>query len=203
MHNTDKLITIGRLEILLDCYGAAGDRWPEEERAAAAALIETSSEARGLVEKAAALDSVLDAMPAPEVSAALTSRVRSMASPASRAGSGGMVARLAAFLRPDTRFGWQGAVAMAGVLGMVAGIGVSPLVFDRADPAPAIVAVAPPVTTVVATAATDPVYTGTGSLSPNVNSISLTGDDMSDIGIDETDSQTDTGEITVASVPLY
>ena len=127
MPDTEKLVTISRLKALLDAYGAAPECWPEEERAAATALIETSPEARILVEEADALDSLLDKIPEPEVSAALTSRVRSMALPAIEAKSGGMFSRLAAFLQPDSRLGWQGAVAMAGVLGIVAGIGVSPL----------------------------------------------------------------------------
>ncbi len=108
MPDTEKLVTVSRLKALLDAYGAAPECWPEEERAAATALIETSSEARILVKEADALDSLLDKIPEPEVSAALTSRVRSMALPAIEAKSGGTFSRLAAFLQPNSRLGWQG-----------------------------------------------------------------------------------------------
>jgi len=202
MPNTEKFVTICRLKALLDSYGAAPQCWPDEERAAATALIETSPAARILVAEAAALDALLDKIPEPEVSAALTSRVRSMAFQVNKAKSGGMFSRLAAFLRPDSRLGWQGAVAMAGILGMVAGIGLSPLVVDRAGPAPS-TAAAPAVTNVAAVTVPDTVETGTASLSPNVNAISLTGDDMAGASTDEAESQSDVGEFTVAGVPLY
>lgn len=216
MPDTEKLVTISRLKALLDAYGAAPHCWPEEERAAAAALIETSSVARMLVEEAATLDALLDNIPEPEVSAALTSRVRSMAFPTMeagsiKAGSIGLLARLANFLRPQTPRAWQGAVAMAGVLGMVAGIGLSPLVFDRTGPTPQVVATATPLTSEVVEALT-------ASLAPNVNTISLTGEELvqniSDISGDgdtfddtanrnESDPQSDAGAFTIASVPLY
>lgn len=205
MPDTEKLVTLSRLKTLLDAYGAAPGSWPEEERAAATALIETSSEARILVEQAAALDSLLDKIPEPEVSAALISRVRSMAFPAVERQAGGLFAQLADFLRPQTPRAWRGAVAMAGILGMVAGIGLSPVVLDLADPTPRIVATVSPVTT-------DVVETSTASLAPNVNALSLTGDDVAETGNDisgdtanntESEPQSDAGEFTIASVPLY
>ena len=212
MPDTEKLVTISRLKALLDAYGAARPCWPEEERAAAAALIETSSEARLLLEEAAALDALLDNIPEPEISAALTSRVRSMAFPILDArSSDGLFARLADFLRPQTPRAWQGAVAMAGVLGMVAGIGLSPLVFDRTGPTPQVVATAAPLTS-------EMVETISASLAPNVNTLNLTGEeliqnisDMSDDGDtsddtanrNESEPQSDAGEFTIASVPLY
>ncbi|MDA1326770.1 MAG: hypothetical protein O3C34_18760 [Proteobacteria bacterium] len=201
MPNTEKLVTISRLKALLDAYGAAPHCWPEEERTAATALIETSSEARRLVEEAAALDALLDNIPEPEVSAALTSRVRSMAFPiiearSIKARSNGLFARLADFLRPRTPRAWQGAVAMAGVLGMVAGIGLSPMVFDRTGPTPQVVATAAPLTSEV-------VETITASLAPNVNTISLTGEEMVQNISEETGQQSDAGEFTIAGVPLY
>lgn len=54
-------MTIARLRTLLDAYGAAPQRWPEEERAAALALIAQSSEARAAVAAAEALDATLGA----------------------------------------------------------------------------------------------------------------------------------------------
>ncbi len=212
MPDTEKLVTISRLKALLDAYGAAPECWPEEERAAATALIETSPEARILVEEADALDSLLDKIPEPEVSAALTSRVRSMALPAIEAKTGGMFSRLTDFLRPQTLRAWQGSVAMAGILGIIAGIGVSPLVLDRTDSTPRVVATASTMTFVPAIIASDVEETNTASLAPDLTVFSLTGDEMaensSDISGDtvnnnDAEPQSDAGEFTIASVPLY
>jgi hypothetical protein len=52
-------MTIARLRTILDAYGAAASRWPEEEREAALALIAQSPEARAAVAGAAALDATL------------------------------------------------------------------------------------------------------------------------------------------------
>ena len=64
-----------RLRELLDAYGAAPARWPEAEREAGRRLIEETAAARTLWEDAAALDHLLDAMPAAPPSAALLDRV--------------------------------------------------------------------------------------------------------------------------------
>ena len=197
MPDTEKLVTISRLKALLDAYGATSDCWPEEERTAAAALIETSSEARMLVEEAAALDSLLDKIPEPEVSAALTSRVRSMAFPPVDKVTGGLFARLTDFLRPQTSRAWQGAVAMAGILGMIAGMGVSMLALERAAPLPRIVA------TATAVDAPEVIETNTTSLAPDLSALSLTGEDVTTNNNDEAEQQSDGNEFTVASVPLY
>ncbi len=207
MPDTEKLVTVSRLKALLDAYGAAPECWPEQERSAATALIETSSEARVLVEEAAALDALLDKIPEPEVSAALTSRVRSMAFPADERQAGGLFARFTDFLRPQTPRAWQGAVAVAGILGIIAGIGVSPLVLDRAGPTPRIVATAPPVTPLVtivpAVITPDLGETNTASLAPDLTALSLTGDDVAGDSGDDAEQQSDAGEFTIASVPLY
>lgn len=50
-----------RLQEVLEAYGASPDRWPEEERAPLAQLIDASAEARALHERAVRLDQVLDA----------------------------------------------------------------------------------------------------------------------------------------------
>ena len=214
MPDTEKLVTLTRLQALLESYGATPEYWPEEERAAATALIETSSEARMLVEEAIALDALLDKIPEPEVSAALTSRVRSMALPAGETKTTGFISRLASFLRPQTPRGWQGAVAMAGVLGMVGGMGVSQLTLTVPVQAPQIVTVAAP------TSASAPVIaqpsdldTGqstTASLSPNLVTYSLTGEDTAEGDNDlsgetsaDADQQANEEEFTIASVPLY
>ena len=224
MPDTEKLVTLTRLKSLLDAYGANPDFWPEEERAAASALIETSTEARMLVEEAAALDALLDQIPEPQVSAALTSRVRSMALPVAEASTGGLFTRLAAYFAPQTPRGWQGAVAMAGVIGMAMGIGLTSLALDRTAPVPQIMADATPLATTPILTVQDEPETNTASLAPNLNTYSLTGEDLSDSADEltgefttdltgdfadnsednsESDTQSDTSEFTIASVPLY
>ena len=49
-----------RFRKLLGSYGANPERWPEDERAAAVALLAASSEARALRERAETLDRMLD-----------------------------------------------------------------------------------------------------------------------------------------------
>jgi len=68
-------ITQERLEQLLDAYGAAPARWPGEERAAAERLIARSQAARACWEEAAALDRLLDALPAEQPDPRLAARV--------------------------------------------------------------------------------------------------------------------------------
>jgi hypothetical protein len=221
MSDTQKLVTLARLTILLDAYGATPDCWPEEERTAALALIETSAEARMLMADAAALDSLLDKIPEPEVSAALTSRVRSMALPVPETKSIGLFSHLADYLRPKTSFGFQGAVAMAGVLGMVAGIGVAPMVYESPAANQQVIATSAPLSipapTLAVLSVADSDQAETASLALNRNNLSLTGDDISVTLSDnaggtgdtlfsdetDTDQQSDTPEFSVASVPLY
>lgn len=203
MSDTEKLVTLSRLKALLDAYGILPEHWPEEERTAATALIETSPAARMLVEEAAALDALLDAIPEPEVSAAIASRVRSLPFPAAARKSNGIFTRLLNFLRPQTPRGWQGAVAMAGILGIVAGIGVSPMVTDLVGSNIGVVATATQ-NTGLEISVTDIGETAGTSLALDGDAISLTGDDMVVVDNDNTDQpQTDTGEFTVAGIPLY
>lgn len=49
-----------RFRKLLGSYGANPERWPEDERAAAVALLAASSEARALRDRAETLDRMLD-----------------------------------------------------------------------------------------------------------------------------------------------
>jgi hypothetical protein len=68
-------ITQERLEQLLDAYGAAPERWPSAERAAAEHLIARSPAARACWDEAAALDRALDALPAEQPDPRLAARV--------------------------------------------------------------------------------------------------------------------------------
>ncbi|WP_119460427.1 hypothetical protein [Rhodospirillaceae bacterium SYSU D60014] len=61
---TDRM-TLQRFEAITAAYGARPDRWPAAERDAANALLADSAAARTLLEGAAALDGLLDMVPAP------------------------------------------------------------------------------------------------------------------------------------------
>ena len=63
---TRSTMKIERFKAILDSYGTRSDAWPEAERDAATALIETSSDAKNLLEAAGALDRMLDMAPAPQ-----------------------------------------------------------------------------------------------------------------------------------------
>jgi hypothetical protein len=77
-------ITQERLEQLLDAYGGAPERWPHAERAAAERLIAASPAARACWDKAAALDRLLDALPAEQPDPRLAARVLAAAPRAPR-----------------------------------------------------------------------------------------------------------------------
>jgi len=54
------LMTMERLNTILEAYGASPARWPAEERAAAEAMIASSDAARAAFAEAARLDAMLD-----------------------------------------------------------------------------------------------------------------------------------------------
>ena len=198
MPDTDKLITIERLKDLLAAYGARPGLWPAEERAAAQALIDTSDDARTLYDEEQALDALLQNVIEPEVSAALTGRVRSMALPTATAPSASFMARLMDSLRPQSRMAWQGAVAMAGILGIVTGMGVSAFVMETNAPAAnTIIAISEGDTTL----ATDNAAIATPN-SANV-AFSLTGETVTETETNADESDTGEGTFTVAGIPLY
>ncbi len=57
---------IERFKAILDSYGTRSDAWPEAERDVATALIESSADAKNLLEAAGALDRMLDMVPEPK-----------------------------------------------------------------------------------------------------------------------------------------
>lgn len=67
-------MTLDRLRQLLDAYGASPERWPDDERGAATALMSESNAARGLRDDAARLDALLDLVPARQPSRRLVER---------------------------------------------------------------------------------------------------------------------------------
>jgi anti-sigma-K factor RskA len=71
--STEKM-TLERLRAVIDAYGTSAQRWPETERAAAAALLAESAEARALA-TAAPLDELLDAVPAITPTAAMRAAI--------------------------------------------------------------------------------------------------------------------------------
>lgn len=55
-----RVLTVERLEQLLDAYGGVPERWPDAEREAALRLVQRSPELRARWEQAAELDRLLD-----------------------------------------------------------------------------------------------------------------------------------------------
>lgn len=82
-------MSLERLRAVLDAYGAAPAHWPQAERAAADALIDSSADARAIVAQAAQLDALLDLVHPPAPTTALAQRLQSR------------------------RFGWRGLRAVA------------------------------------------------------------------------------------------
>ena len=110
-----------RFRALLEAYGAAPERWPEEERAAATALLADSDDARTLRRKAASLDDALDLVEAPAPSPELARRIEELVHdrPAAAVRSKpSLTHRLRAW-----RAAWRPAIlAASGALGLAAGI---------------------------------------------------------------------------------
>lgn len=115
--STEKM-TLERLRAVIEAYGTSAERWPETERAAAAALLAESAEARALAAAATPLDDLLDAVPAITPTAAMRAAILAAAPRARlRRGEGwrGLIGELG---------GWRlaGAVLAASlVLGIVSG----------------------------------------------------------------------------------
>ena len=86
-------MTAERFLALVAAYGADRQHWPEGERAAAEAFVETHAEvARPALDDADALDALLHRSPTPQVSMALRDRVLAAAvSAGDRAGRTGRV----------------------------------------------------------------------------------------------------------------
>jgi len=136
-HRPEETMSVSRFEALIDAYGAAAERWPAEERAAAQALLDRSAAARAARDAAARLDALLDRAPAEPPSAALVQRVLAAApKPAPAPPAAGaprrrrIGSRLAAFVGqawPGAP-AWQPATALATalLLGLVVGYAQPP-----------------------------------------------------------------------------
>ncbi|HEY1073742.1 hypothetical protein, partial [Brevundimonas sp.] len=111
-------MTYERFETLADAYGGDLRRWPETEREAARALLDSDPRAAALLAEADGLDALLDAAPRAVVSADLRDRVIASAATAG--------------LKPRGRFHigrllwWSGAGwAAAACAGVVFGVGLT------------------------------------------------------------------------------
>lgn len=111
-------MTFERFAGLVDAYGGAPARWPEAERAAALALMSADPRARALAAEARLLDGLLDDVPAPSVSAALTGRILRSLPPPRRG-----VRAILTELMPG-RPVWQPLAGFAFALVMGVGVGV-------------------------------------------------------------------------------
>jgi hypothetical protein len=74
-------MTLERLRVLLDAYGARAERWPDAERDTALALLERSADARALRADAGRLDELLDLAPVTHPTPELVRRVMAGAPP--------------------------------------------------------------------------------------------------------------------------
>ena len=113
-------MTIERLRQIVEIYGAAPRRWPEEERAAARALILRSNEAEAVMRAAEPLDQMLAGLSAPAPSEAVSARVHGLVPPA--VASDGMSDRMRAVVRyvfAPLAIGGAGAALVALSLWMV------------------------------------------------------------------------------------
>jgi len=112
------MMNLDRFAALVDAYGGSPARWPAAERAAAAALMKSSPEARRLAQEADALDRLLDQPQTAPATRALQDRI--LAALGERAAT--PRARITIFAPGH----WLpvGAVACSLLLGVVAGIEV-------------------------------------------------------------------------------
>lgn len=109
-----------RLLDIIASHGAKPERWPEEERAAALLALESSPEARRVMEAEDRLDALLDGHVTPPPTLALQTKIAAIPDQTP--------ARLTTILRGYWPFGaiWQPAsgLALAAVIGVMVGIGL-------------------------------------------------------------------------------
>ena len=138
------MLTLGRFRSMTESYGADLERWPQQARADARALLSVSEEARGLLEEARALDNLIETTRAQEDGLLWQPGEQDAALERLRAGVASRIAALP--LRPraggrllewfrgevaPARFRWLG-LATGGVCAIVCGL----LVGGRYESAP-------------------------------------------------------------------
>jgi len=129
--NEQTSMSLERFCSLIAAYGADAGRWPQDERAAAHALLAVSASAREHLESERALDLCLDILPAPKPSAQLEAQILQSArrvsggpapqmhtAPASGAIAGAGIAVLHGLWRPASMF------CTAAMLGIILGLNI-------------------------------------------------------------------------------
>jgi len=117
-------MNLERFTAIVDAYGGSPSRWPDAERAAALAFMQTSPEAQRLADEAEALDSLLDLPETAPVTRELQERLLARAPTANMAKPA---------FNPRGNFGWSRwipavAVACSLVLGIATGTQVPGLI---------------------------------------------------------------------------
>jgi hypothetical protein len=100
------MLTIARLEELAAVYGADLDRWPEESRHEAQALLDTSAEARAILAEARLLDTAIGAANNFDDATLWKSRDQQAALERLRAGVSARIGESTSRPRPAL-FGWR------------------------------------------------------------------------------------------------
>ncbi|GEM_PF-2420562 len=127
MSDEIKPMTFDRFRELIAAYGASPEKWPDQERALAEALIATSPEAEEIIRDAAALDTALDSLPTPEISSELREGVLEIADglkPTAANENRNVIIAIAKWY-PRSNGTWLRAAAAAVVFGVLCGVGVS------------------------------------------------------------------------------
>ena len=122
MNGERKPMELGRFRMLVDAYGATPERWPDDERDGALALLATSTEAQALRHEAGRLDSALDQIPELAPSPALMARILAESETPKRS-KHRWFDMLVETVWPGARL-WQplGAFASAAALGLLLGL---------------------------------------------------------------------------------
>lgn len=115
---TAKWISADRLQAILATYGAAAERWPDDERDAALALIARSDAARAMRDTAAGLDSALDSLQPPSPSDTLDARLRRLSPPGDPVAAAPRWRVSLGALLPD----WRWAPIAAGAAGAIGAV---------------------------------------------------------------------------------
>ena len=155
-------ITLDRLKDLIGAYGAAPERWPDQERELTLVFIATSEEAQGLLENAKTLDAALDTLWTPDPSPALRSSILDAFASLKLAAvneNDGLVAAIAQW-RPRSNSAWHRVAAAAVIFGVLCGVGVSQIF----TPANTVIIAQQPVTDFNLQIAEQPLQNGVAAL---------------------------------------
>lgn len=189
-------MTEQRLTRLIDAYGANEARWPEEDRAAALAFIESTSGARTSIEDARSFDLLLSAGDDNSpVSDSLRQSIL-LAGPKIRnpgpAPSIGLRARLRDMFSELPMKGWQGAMAMAALI-LIGGAITLTTMTDGKPAATDIVTTNAPTPVIVTARLEDSEEAEFEAAPGGVDALSLTGEIAANAGEYEIRQESDDG----------